>query len=205
MFNGATATDAVVKAVGMTTEPISRALARDILFNEDMLRFKVCSALLECGIDADRLTLEYPHPNLIGNKKVDAVILNEDLVPEVAIEFKYHRKPPNAVIDYGTNAGQLVGDFTRLRDFAGVKRYAVYLTEARMLNHFSNPSNHLSWLLDDCQELTIPNDEIRKKETKAFLAKAGCFSPRFRLRMCERWDAGGGHALIVWQVCPAQG
>ena len=65
----------IVKAVEMALDLISRDLERvirsrnperEIPYCEDLFRYRVFSALSECGIDAARLTLEHPHPALPG-------------------------------------------------------------------------------------------------------------------------------------------
>lgn len=198
--SGETTADAVVQATGMAADPISWALAREILTSEAMLRFKVLSALLETGVDPDRLTLEYPHPTM-EMASVDAVILNAKLAPETAIEFKYHRKYDNSDFVYAMPAGQLFNDFAKLRDFTGVnKRYVVYLTDGMMLRHVEKRENGLSALLDSRREHTILNDDIRAKKAKGFWKYAGNWSRSARLRMPKRWDLRSGHTLIVWQI-----
>ena len=199
--------DAVVKAVGLAADPISRALARGIMYGEDMLRYKVFSALPECGIDADRLTLEYPHPAIKG-AKVDTVILNDAIFrgmifPETAIEFKYHRKSAAGDMPRAMKAGELVNDFVRLRDFKGVNHYVVYLSDEVMIKHMRKPKNGLSALLDPWRERTIPDDGMLAKEAKGFSPAAGDLTILMRLRMRAHWDVGSGHTLIVWQVWPA--
>lgn len=204
-----TDTDAVVRAVGFAAPAVSRALARGILYGEDMLRYKVFSALSKCGIDEDLVTLEHPHPNLPGNKKVDTVILRGDdlahgkIAPETAIEFKYDRKSPVGATPFSMNAGELVNDFVRLRDFPDVVRYVVYLTDGEMPGHFGNPANGLLALLDPYRERTIPDDDMLAKKAKGFFDAAGDLTSPMRLRMRAHWDVGSGHALIVWQVWDA--
>ena len=197
MTAGETTADAVVQATGMAADPISRALERGILTSEDMLRFKVLSALLECRVDPDRLILEYPHPAMKG-KKVDAVIrdaeiASDKIVPETAIEFKYHHKYDNSDFVYAMHAGQLFYDFARLRDFTGVnRRYVVYLTDDVMLKHVEKRENGLSALLDSPREHTILNDDIRARAKKAkdFRKYAGDWSRSARLRMCMQKNVG---------------
>lgn len=209
--------DAVVKAAEVASTLIShdlkqvtraRELGREILYCEDMLRYRVFSALPECGIDPDRLTLEHPHPNLPGNKKVDTVILRGDdlargnIVPETAIEFKYHHKHAKSSVVPAMNAGQLLKDFARLRDFAGVNRYVVYLTDDRMIRYFQNPSKDLTWLLDTLDGRVVSSACIPDKKT--LRRYAGDWSRSARLRMMRKpWDVGNKHKLIVWQVWPA--
>ena len=191
--------NALNAAVDTAIPLIERRLKMQASFNEDTLRRLVLDRLVNSGIPAMRLKTEYPHPKIQG-KRVDTVILDGDRTPQVAIEFKYHRKIPSSHNQPRTmKAGELLTDFARLRDFPNVQRYMIYLTDVEMLRYLGNPRNGLYWLLytkeQEISDANLPN-------TATLRRTAGDWTrPALSQTLLNR-DVGIDHRLIVWQVKP---
>lgn len=171
-------------------------------FSEDNFRYLVFHGLFKSGIDVVRLALEYPHPtNSRASEKVDTVILGENGVPEVAAEFKYHRRNPSGTnLPRPMSAGELLADFAKLRDFPDVDRFVVYLTDGEMLQYLQKPSNGLAWLLDTSREQEISRSNIH--DGKTFRQHAGDWTRPALSQMLLNREVGSTHQLIVWRVKP---
>ncbi len=175
---------------------IERRLEMQAQFSEDNFRYLVFHGLFKSGIDVARMALEYPRP---GNsrEKIDTMILDENGTPQIAIEFKYHRKIPRSHNQPRTmKAGELLADFARLRDFPNVQRLVVYLTDGEMLRYIRN---RIHWLID-LQEQEISNTTIPNIDT--LQAKAGNWSHPALSQMLLNLPVASDHRLIVWQVKP---
>ena len=169
-------------------------------FSEDALRRIVLDGLVNSGIPAMRLETEYPHPKVQG-KRVDAVILGDNGAPEVAVEFKYHRKIPSRTNHPRTmNAAELLADFAKLRDFPQVERFVVYLTDGEMLQYLKNPDNGLLWILNPSREQEISHNNI--PDGKTFRRYAGDWSRPALSQTLLSLPVASDHRLIVWQVKP---
>lgn len=182
---------------------IERRLEMRVPFSEDNFRYLVFHGLFKSGTDVARMVLEYPHPNpQLQGKKIDTVILDENGTPQVAIEFKYHRRNPNPKSDtnHSDKAGGLLKDFARLRDFPNAQRLVVYLTDDEMLKYFKNPEKDIEWLLDPRNEQEISDAKIPNIDT--LQAKAGDWTRPALSQMLRNWAVGSDHRLIVWQVKP---
>ena len=187
-------------AVDTAIPLIERRLKMQASFNEDLVRRIVLDELVKLGIPAVRLKTEYPHPKVQG-KRVDAVILGDNGAPEVAVEFKYHRKIPSRTNQPRTmNAAELLADFAKLRDFHDVERFVVYLTDGEMLQYLKNPDNGLSWILEHSREQEISLSNI--PDGKTFRRHAGDWTRPALSQMLPNRDVGIDHRLIVWQVKP---
>lgn len=188
--------NALNAAVDAAIPLIERRLEMQAPFSEDNFRYLVFHGLFKSGIDVARMALEYPRP---GNsrEKIDTVILDENGTPQIAIEFKYHRKIPSSHNQPRTmKAGELLADFARLRDFPNVQRLVVYLTDGEMLRYIRN---RIHWLID-LQEQEISNTKIPNIDT--LQAKAGDWTrPTLSHTLLNR-DVGIDHRLIVWRVKP---
>lgn len=171
-------------------------------FSEDNFRYLVFHGLFKSGMDVVRLALEYPHPaNSRASEKVDTVILDDNGIPVVAAEFKYHRRNPSgANLPRPMSAGELLADFAKLRDFPDVDRFVVYLTDGEMLQYLQKPSNGLAWLLDTSREQEISHNTIPVGKT--FRRHAGDWTRPALSQMILNRDVGSDHRLIVWQVRP---
>lgn len=170
-------------------------------FSEDNFRYLVFHGLFKSGIDVTRIVLEYPRP---GNsrEKIDTVILDENGTPQVAIEFKYHRRSPNpkSATTHSENAGKLLKDFARLRDFPNVQRLVMYLTDDEMLNYFKKPGRGLQWILEPKNEQEISDAKI--PDIDKLRAKAGDWTRPALSQMLLNRPVASDHRLIVWQVKP---
>lgn len=170
-------------------------------FSEDNFRYLVFHGLFKSGIDVTRIALEYPRP---GNsrEKIDTVILAENGTPQVAIEFKYHRRSPNpkSATTHSENAGKLLKDFARLRDFPNVQRLVMYLTDDEMLNYFKKPGRGLQWILEPKNEQEISDAKI--PDIDKLRAKAGDWTRPALSQMLLNRPVASDHRLIVWQVKP---
>ena len=192
--------NALNAAVDTAIPLIERRLEMQAPFNEDLVRRIVLDELVKLGTPAMRLKTEYPHPKVQG-KRVDAVILGDNGAPEVAVEFKYHRKIPSRTNQPRTmNAAELLADFAKLRDFHDVERFVVYLTDGEMLQYLKNPDNGLSWILEHSREQEISLSNI--PDGKTYRRYAGDWSRPALSQMLLNRDVGIDHQLIVWQVKP---
>lgn len=192
--------DAVTQGIGAAVPLIERRLGLGSLFREDDFRCLVIQGLHEVGVDAARVKLEYPHPaNSRKGQRTDAVILDANGMPKTAIEFKCHRKSPNPNSDtpHAENAGELLADFAKLRDFPNVHRYVMYLTDGEMFRYFNNPNNGLNQLLSPFEQEISDRNLPR---TKTLRRHAGDWSVPARTRVKCVWDLGSNHWLVVWQV-----
>ena len=193
--------DVVTKGVSEAVPLIERRLGLPAPLSEDNFRYLAFHGLFKAGVDVARVALEYPHPaDSREREKVDTVLLDANGKPEMAIEFKYHRKSPNPNSDttHGENAGELLADFAKLRDFPDVQRFVMYLTDWEMFRYLSNPKRGLYQLF--CQsEQEFSEGNIPR--TKTLRDKVGCaLSFPVRAQVAGRWDVGNGHKLFVWRV-----
>lgn len=192
--------NALNAAVDTAIPLIERRLEMQAPFSEDNFRYLVFHGLFKSGIDVARMALEYPRP---GNsrEKIDTVILDENGTPQVAMEFKYHRRNPSGTnLPRPMSAGELLADFAKLRDFPDVECFVVYLTDGEMLQYLQNPSNGLSRLLDLSREQEISISNI--PDGKTFRQHAGDWlRPALSQTLLNRTVASD-HRLIVWQVKP---
>lgn len=188
--------NALNAAVDTAIPLIERRLEMQAQFSEDNFRYLVFHGLFKSGLDVVRLALEYPHP---GNprERVDTVILDENGTPQVAMEFKYHRRNPSGTnLPRPMSAGELLADFARLRDFPDVERFVVYLTDGEMLQYIIN---RIHWLLDlQWQEISHSNIP----DGKTFRRHAGDWTrPALSQTLLNR-PVASDHRLIMWQVKP---
>ena len=192
--------NALNAAVDTAIPLIERRLEMQAPFSEDALRRLVLDELAKSGIPAMRLEMEYPHPNIPG-ARVDAVILDGNRTPQAAIEFKYHRKIPSSHNQPRTmNAGELLADFARLRDFPNVQRLVVYLTDDEMLKYFQNPNSGVHWLLNPNKEHEISDANL--PNTATLRRTAGDWTRPALSQMLLNRPVASDHRLIVWQVKP---
>ncbi|MXY46539.1 MAG: hypothetical protein F4Y44_06030 [Chloroflexi bacterium] len=191
----------VSEAVSLSVPLIEQRLITSIPFNEDTFRYFVFDSLIRSGIDIKRLVLEYPSSEVSG-EKIDTVILNsEGVIPEIAIEFKYHRSNPSGRnLPSTMSAGQLLADYAKLREFSSGQRIVVYLTDGEMLRYFGNSRNGLSMLLDLNGESEIFDGTL--PITKTLREHAGDWSRGVRLSLISRWDLGSENNLFVWEIEP---
>ncbi len=197
--------DVVTKGVGAAVPTIERRL--ELLpqfFREDNFRYLVFDEIRKDGVDVARIAPEYPHPSepyKSKRAKIDAVILDANRAPETAIEFKYHRKNPNPNSDtpHGKNAGELLGDFARLRDFPNVHRFVVYLTDGEMFRYFNN-NNRLNWIFSQSEHEISDGNIPSGRKTKTLRKHAGDWRSPVRAQVMGRWDVGNCHKLVVWRI-----
>ncbi len=188
-------------AINMAVPLIEQSLEMSMPLNEDLFRRMVLDELVKLENPATRSETEYPHPNIPG-ARVDAAILDGNGTPQTAIEFKYHRRNPNpkSATTHSENAGELLNDFARLRDFPNVQRFVMYLTDDEMLNYFKKPGRGLQWILEPKNEQEISGSKI--PDIKTLRAKAGDWSRPALSQMLLNLPVASDHRLIVWQVKP---
>ena len=198
--------DVVTKGVGAAVPiierrlelhaPLSEGVKLKAPLIEDGFRYLVFDEFRKAGVDIMRVDLEYPrdvHAKGV-RPRIDAVILNEKGEPETAIEFKYIRKHGAPAAD----AGRLLADFARLRDFPKVHRFAALLADGKFFQYLNKPSNGLN-LLFSPSEQEFSEGNIPKP--KALLAKVGCaLSSPVRVQVTGSWEVGNDHRLFVWRV-----
>ena len=195
--------DVVSTSIFAAMPLIEQRLKMQAYFSEDNFRYLVFHGLFKSGMDVVRLALEYPHPgNSRESEKVDTVILDADGIPEIAIEFKYHRSnhPSGNDIDSTGYANALLADFAKLRDFSAVQCFVVYLTAEKMLRYFQNPENGLSWILDPWNEQEISKSKVHSTDTSR--DEAGDWECSALSQMLGNWVVASDHRLIVWRVKP---
>lgn len=191
----------IIEGVRLATPVIKQRLRTPIPFNEDTFRYFIFDGLIRSGMDILQLVLEYPSSE-DSREKIDTVVLNDKGVPEIAIEFKYHRRNPSRKnLPRTMSAGELLADFAKLREFSRVRRIVVYLTDGEMLQYFDNSQNGLSMLLDPNEDSEISNSTL--PTTKTLREYAGDWARPVRLSMIARCDLGNDHTLMAWQVEPA--
>jgi hypothetical protein len=122
---------------------LTQRFEAEVRTTEDSVRYTYFAALLEHGIRPEHVILEYPHPEIL-NAEIDTWIQISPQAP-IALEFKYHRNPPNARHQAKTmNAGSLFRDIGRLRQLNAATNatcYFVYVTTREMAVYFMNSAN----------------------------------------------------------------
>jgi hypothetical protein len=98
------------------------------LLTEDAVRFAAARALVDAGVDAASLRVEWPHPVLTGSR-IDLVA---DGAPPVFVEFKYWREPNEQNAAWTMALGEVLKDFYRLATCPGpAQRVFVYVLRPR--------------------------------------------------------------------------
>ena len=192
--------DAVTKGVGAAVPTIERRL--ELLpefFSEDNFRYLVFNEIHKDGVDVARVAPEYPHPAepyKSKRAKIDAVIRDAEGAPETAIEFKCIRKPGALSAD----AGGLLADFAKLRDFPNVHRFVALLADGKFFQYLNKPSNGLSMLFSPSEQEFSKGKIPCGKGTINLRKHAGDWRSPDRAQVTGRWDVGSGHKLVVWRV-----
>ena len=189
--------DAVTKGVGAAVPIIEERLGLPTPLSEDGFRYLVFDEFRKAGVDVARIAPEYPldvHAKGV-RPKIDTVILDDaKAAPETAIEFKYIRKHgiPSA------DAGGLLADFAKLRDFPNVHRFVALLADGKFFQYLNKPSNGLSMLFATSEQ-EFSEGNIPKP--KALRDKVGStLSSPVRVQVTGRWDVGSDHKLVVWRA-----
>ena len=219
--------DAVTQVFGAAVPIIERRLELHALLSEDVglqaplsedgFRYLVFDEFRKAGVDIMRVALEYPRdvhakgvdePNDRAatkpkgvRPKIDTVILDDaKAAPETAIEFKYIRKhgAPSA------DAGGLLADFTRLRDFdfpnGEVDRFVALLTDGELWEYLNDPCKGLSWLLCESEQEISKGKIPCGKGTINLRKRAGDWRSPVRAQVTGRWEVGSDHKLVVWRA-----
>lgn len=147
--------DAVTQVFGVVVPTIERRL--ELLpefFSEDNFRYLVVNEFRKDGVDVARIAPEYPldvHAKGV-RRKIDTVILDANGKPKTAIEFKCIRNP-GAISE---DAGDLLGDFARLRDFdfpyGEGDRFVAPLTDGELWGYLNNPNKKINWILCESEQ-----------------------------------------------------
>ncbi len=123
-----------------------------VFTTEDSVRYTFYSAAsLYGGIRHTEVVLEYPHP-VIGDARIDTIILAAAEREPIAIEFKYDRGNPGGSNQNRTQrAASVLVDVFRLAKIPtdiAARRYFVYVTDSEMAGYFKNPANRLCSFFD---------------------------------------------------------
>lgn len=135
---------------------------------EDSIRYTFFYSLIECfNMEPHEVILEFPHTHeKIKRAKVDTYITNLNC-NNLAIEFKYHRKSPNAKdMAKSYNAGKIFKDIFRLSMFDATQRLFIYCTDKVMSDYLSKISNghdRFFNLTPEDNQLIIDSDYLNNK------------------------------------------
>jgi len=115
------------------------------------------------------ILLEYEHPNINGNKKIDSYIPSKNNQNGLVMECKYDRKMPSGHNSPRPNkAGKIFNDFFRLASFTNEKniiKWFIYVTDNEMIKYFNNENNKLNDFFNLMQDniLVIDYNYINNK------------------------------------------
>ena len=138
--------DLVNAAALSFTKLLERRIHRGVLTTEDSVRFTFYAALLADGrVLPEQVVMEYPHPKIDG-ARVDTVLLDNQLVPVVAMEFKYDREIPSGRnVPKPQKAGAIFRDMVRLLAVPSMDlRLLVHLSSQELAGYWSELRNGLS-------------------------------------------------------------
>ncbi|MYD95058.1 MAG: hypothetical protein F4Y02_15530 [Chloroflexi bacterium] len=124
-------------------ELLDSRLQGDIPTTEDSVRYTLFASMLHHRMRPDSVVLECPHPAMPG-AQLDTRVFGY-CEHDVAIEFKYDRRPPGGKNSNRTQkAGSVFRDLFRLQRAnkeTGDTCYFIYLTDMEMHGYFNNPEN----------------------------------------------------------------
>lgn len=116
------------------------------LLTEDTVRFALAQALLEAGVAAEDLRVEWPHP-VLAKSRIDLVVGRPD--PSVLIELKFPREPNETNAAWTQALGEVLKDYYRLAVVPGhVTRLFVLAESARLRRYLSASAQRYGLQLD---------------------------------------------------------
>jgi len=152
------------------------------------------------------ILLEYDHPNIKGNKKVDTYIPPNDKKCGLVMECKYDREMPS-----GHNgprpqkAGKIFNDFFRLASFTNdvnVIKWFIYLTDEEMVHYFNNVNNKLNDFFNLATGATlIIDDEYLKNKSQTF--KGGIDTngiSKINIKCVFQNDLPNNHKMKIYEI-----
>jgi len=171
---------------------------------EDSVRYTLFAALLQSGVKAHQIVLEYPHP-AIERARIDTW-LNSYKESSIAIECKYDRDPPGGKNQPKTQkAGYVFKDLhrqVRVANGVGVRSYFIYVTSEEMAVYFRNPNNgHAEfWALEADKRLVI-DEQYFSNKPQTFLNTLG---GSFRANVVGTFSRAlsGGNYLRAYEIIP---
>ena len=203
--------DAVTKSIGAAVPTIEERLGLPAPLSEDGFRYLAFDEFRKAGVDIMRVAPEYPrdvHAKGVDElsdrtatkpkgvrPKIDTVILDDAKVaPETAMEFKYIRKHgiPSA------DAGGLLADFAKLRDFPNVHRFVALLADGKFFQYLNDPDRGLACLFSPSEQEFSEGNIPNPKNLRAKVGSA--LSSPVRAQVAGRWDVGNDHKLVVWRI-----
>jgi hypothetical protein len=170
--------------------------------SEDSIRYMLFAAMVQHRVAPEHIVMEYPHPGL-DNKQIDTVVVDMNLTPLLAIEFKYHRRSLSGHNKPRTlAAGSLFKDIIRLAILEWpADRYLIYLTDDEMAAYLRSPRMGLSEII----ELPVGAQLDLNAETFAnlpatFFIRVGVWPGRIAIRSIVAQDLPGNHLLRIYEV-----
>jgi hypothetical protein len=94
---------------------LTRRFDRRVPTTEDSIRYTFFAALMNTGFQPEQVVIEFKHPSIPG-AEIDTVIVADNRLPAVALEFKYDRVA-NSTSPKPQKAGALFADLSRLLRF----------------------------------------------------------------------------------------
>lgn len=134
---------------GDFTQLLRKRLELRVAGSEDSIRYMLFAAMVQHGGAPEQIVMEYPHPGL-DKKQIDTVVVDMNLTPLLAIEFKYHRRSQSGRNKPRTlAAGSLFKDIIRLAILEWpADRYLIYLTDDEMAAYLRSPRMGLNEIFE---------------------------------------------------------
>jgi hypothetical protein len=170
--------------------------------SEDSVRYMLFAALVQHGVQPERVVMEFPHPGM-DKKKIDTVVVGDDGKPILAVEFKYHRRSLSGRNKPRTLAsGSLFKDMSRLAVLEWpADRYFIYLSDDEMALYLRSPSVGLGDILDlpVGSELELTPDTFANRPP-TFFRRVGVWPGRIAIRSVAAQDLPFKHLVRVYEV-----
>jgi hypothetical protein len=199
-------TDPIVTSLEAFAAALRHRFELGVHTTEDAVRYTFFALLLSslrCG--PERLILEYPHPRR-DRSLIDAWITPLGAEVAIALEFKFHRRPPEAKNRPRTMlAGSILSDLFKLADFeigSRVRRVFVYVYGHEMHTYYSNIANGMAALIDLPPGGFMLTERFLQGKSPTFLNGAGQVIP-CRIRSLARQDIYGHFRLRAYEVTAA--
>lgn len=200
-----TSNDPIIRSLASLATALQHRFNLGLHTTEDAVRYTFFASILselKCG--PERLILEYPHPKR-ERALVDAWISSWNDEPEIALEFKFHRRPPDAKNRPRTMlAGSILSDLSKLADFDDskvVRRIFVYVYGAEMQQYYNNKNNGMTDLFVQGSTDVLVTDQILEGKSETFLNNAGPIVP-CRLSPLVREQISEHFRLLAYEVFP---
>jgi hypothetical protein len=172
--------------------------------SEDSVRYMLFAALVQHGVQPERVVMEFPHPGM-DKKKIDTVVVGDDGKPALAVEFKYHRRSLSGGNKPRTlAAGALFKDMSRLAVLEwSADRYFIYLSDDEMALYLRSPRVGLGDVLDlpVGSELELTPEKFAS-HPPTFFRRVGVWPGRIAIRSVVARDLPLKHLVRVYEVGP---